>query len=124
MKNKCREAFERSKTFKYFFSTLMTFDEELNIYISNNKLRVLDAEKLTAAWWAFEEQYTEINELKATHHGQMIGRDHFLKQLKSKHAAKIDTALNLIKAWEDQSYRDDAEQLISVDLVEALRGES
>lgn len=124
MKNQCREAFERSKAFKYFFSTLMTFDEALSCYTSNDSLRVADAEKLTAAWWAFEEQYAEINKLKATHHSQMIGRDHFLKQLKSKHAAKIDTALNLIKAWEDQSYRDDVEQLISVDLVEALRGES
>ncbi len=34
----------------------------------------------------------------------------------------IEEALGLIQAWNDQSYRDDAEQLI-VDLEDALRGE-
>lgn len=36
---------------------------------------------------------------------------------------RIKEALSLIQAWNDQGYRDDAEQLINVDLVEALRGE-
>lgn len=35
---------------------------------------------------------------------------------------RIEEALSLIQAWNDQSYRDDAEQLI-VDLEDALRGE-
>ena len=37
--------------------------------------------------------------------------------------ARIKRALGLIQAWDDQSYRDDADQLINVDLVKALRGE-
>ncbi|EEY78926.1 hypothetical protein HMPREF0012_01795 [Acinetobacter calcoaceticus RUH2202] len=66
--DKCREEFERSKTFKYFYSTLMHFDEELNCYSSNNSLRVRDAELLTAAWWAFQEQQAKADQLK----GQLI----------------------------------------------------
>ncbi|WP_151767926.1 hypothetical protein [Acinetobacter oleivorans] len=62
--DKCREEFERSKTFKYFYSTLMHFDEELNCYSSNNSLRVRDAELLTAAWWSFQEQQAKVEELQ------------------------------------------------------------
>lgn len=66
--DKCREEFERSKTFKYFYSTLMHFDEELNCYSSNHSLRIRDAELLTAAWWAFQEQQLKVEGLK----GQLI----------------------------------------------------
>ncbi|CAM0734429.1 hypothetical protein [Acinetobacter baumannii] len=66
--DKCREEFERSKTFKYFYSVLMHFDEELNCYSSSNSLRVRDAELLTAAWWAFQEQQAKADLLK----GQLI----------------------------------------------------
>lgn len=59
--DKCREEFERSKTFKYFYSTLMHFDEELNCYSSNNSLRVRDAELLTAAWWSFQEMHKRVD---------------------------------------------------------------
>ncbi len=66
--DKCREEFERSKTFKYFYSVLMHFDAELNCYSSSNSLRVRDAELLTAAWWAFQEQQAKADLLK----GQLI----------------------------------------------------
>ncbi|WP_375581540.1 hypothetical protein [Acinetobacter baumannii] len=62
--DKCREEFERSKTFKYFYSVLMHFDEELNCYSSSNSLRVRDAELLTAAWWAFQEQQAKVEGLQ------------------------------------------------------------
>lgn len=44
------------------------------------------------------------------------------RELKEKDK-RIEAAMSLIQAWNDQGYRDDAEQLINVDLVEALRGE-
>lgn len=46
----------------------MHFDEELNCYSSNNSLRVREAELLTAAWWAFQEQQSKADQLK----GQLI----------------------------------------------------
>lgn len=46
----------------------MHFDEELNCYSSSNSLRVRDAELLTAAWWAFQEQQLKVEGLK----GQLI----------------------------------------------------
>lgn len=46
----------------------MHFDEELNCYSSSNSLRVRDAELLTAAWWAFQEQQAKADLLK----GQLI----------------------------------------------------
>ena len=61
--DKCREAFEKSKVFKCFCSTLMVFDETLNCYTTTNSLRVADAEELTAAWWAWQEQQERKIEL-------------------------------------------------------------
>lgn len=36
--------------------------------------------------------------------------------------SRLGAALGLITPWQDQSYRDDAEQLICVDLEQALKG--
>lgn len=59
--NKNRAEFEKSKTFKYYYSTLIYFDEGLNLYASKNSLRNEDAKRLTAAWWSFEEQQTKLD---------------------------------------------------------------
>lgn len=56
-----RSEFEKSKTFKYYYSTLIYFDEGLNLYASKNSLRNEDAKRLTAAWWSFEEQQTKLD---------------------------------------------------------------
>ncbi|PPC08159.1 hypothetical protein SOI76_05180 [Acinetobacter pittii] len=86
--DKCREEFERSKTFKYFYSVLMHFDEELNCYSSNNSLRVRDAELLTAAWWSFQEQQAKVEELQTLYTQQGIN---MLKMQK-----RVDTAIRLL----------------------------
>ena len=53
--NHLLEQFEKTKTFKRFFSTLLRFDEELDCFISTEKWRDKEAELLTAAWWMFAE---------------------------------------------------------------------
>lgn len=53
--NHLLEQFEKTKSFKRFFSTLLRFDEELDCFISTEKWRDKEAELLTAAWWMFAE---------------------------------------------------------------------
>lgn len=53
--NHLLEQFEKTKTFKRFFSTLLRFDEELDCFIATEKWRDKEAELLTAAWWMFAE---------------------------------------------------------------------
>ena len=56
--NHLLEQFEKTKTFKRFFSTLLRFDEELDCFIATEKWRDKEAELLTAAWWMFAEVAT------------------------------------------------------------------
>ena len=56
--NHLLEQFEKTKTFKRFFSTLLRFDEELDCFIATEKWRDKEAELLTAAWWLFAEVAT------------------------------------------------------------------
>lgn len=58
------QEFERTRTFKYFYSTLLKFDESLNCYVATEKWRNKEAELLTAAWWMFQEQQATFDELK------------------------------------------------------------
>ncbi|MFV5642027.1 hypothetical protein [Acinetobacter oleivorans] len=109
--DKCREEFERSKTFKYFYSVLMHFDEELNCYSSKNSLRVRDAELLTAAWWAFQEQQAKADLLK----GQLIklgftDNGGQLMKLPLGHAPKLDLLDQLRGSIENlaQKFKQDA----------------
>lgn len=53
--NHLLEQFEKTKTFKRFFSTLLHFDEDLDCFIATEKWRNKEAELLTAAWWMFAE---------------------------------------------------------------------
>lgn len=52
------QQFEKTKTFKRFFSTLLRFDEDLDCFIATEKWRDKEAELLTAAWWMFAEVAT------------------------------------------------------------------
>jgi len=47
--------FEKTITFKRFFSTLLRFDEDLDCFIATEKWRDKEAELLSAAWWMFAE---------------------------------------------------------------------
>jgi hypothetical protein len=49
------EQFEKTKTFKRFFSTLLRFDEDLDCFVATEKWRNKEAELLTSAWWMFAE---------------------------------------------------------------------
>ncbi|MEG2269366.1 MAG: hypothetical protein RSC68_34210 [Acinetobacter sp.] len=53
--NHLRKQFEKTKTFKCFFSILLRFDEDLDCFIATEKWRDKEAELLTAAWWMFAE---------------------------------------------------------------------
>ena len=49
------DQFKKTQTFKYFYSTLLNFDESLNCFVATKKWREKEAELLTAAWWMFAE---------------------------------------------------------------------
>ncbi|NNH00233.1 hypothetical protein [Acinetobacter sp. ANC 5414] len=59
------QEFEKTTTFKYFYSTLLEFDESLNCYVATEKWRNKEAELLTAAWWMFQERQATINQLNS-----------------------------------------------------------
>ena len=53
--NQLLKQFEKTITFKRFFSTLLRFDEDLDCFIATEKWRDKEAELLSAAWWMFAE---------------------------------------------------------------------
>ncbi|MEK5750838.1 hypothetical protein V3519_02165 [Acinetobacter variabilis] len=57
------QEFEKTRTFKYFCSTLLKFDESLNCYVATEKWRNKEAELLTAAWWMFQEEHSKTQEM-------------------------------------------------------------
>ena len=61
--NELVQEFEKTRTFKYFCSTLLKFDESLNCYVATEKWRNKEAELLTAAWWMFQEEHSKIQEM-------------------------------------------------------------
>lgn len=61
-----RSEFEKTRTFKSIYSTLMYFDEDLDLYISKEKWREEDAWRLTYAWWAYKELQTKIDSKNET----------------------------------------------------------
>ena len=75
--NHLLEQFEKTKTFKRFFSTLLRFDEELDCFISTEKWRDKEAELLTAAWWMF----AEVANPQAVPEGFVLVDKHQLAQL-------------------------------------------
>lgn len=75
--NHLLEQFEKTKTFKRFFSTLLRFDEELDCFIATEKWRDKEAELLTAAWWMFAEVAT----VQAVPEGFVLVNKHQLAQL-------------------------------------------
>lgn len=56
-----RSEFEKTRTFKSIYSTLMYFDESLDLYIAKEKWREEDARRLTYVWWAYKELQTKID---------------------------------------------------------------
>ena len=56
--NQLLKQFEKTITFKRFFSTLLRFDEDLDCFVATEKWRDKEAELLTAAWWMFAEVAT------------------------------------------------------------------
>ncbi|RZG71892.1 hypothetical protein EXU29_12255 [Acinetobacter wuhouensis] len=101
--DKCREAFERhqAKLLNINYEDLKEQFDRHEKCFSKRYAAFSDFEKEFAIWEAcWQSRQAEVDE-------------------KDK---RIEEALKLIKAWSDQSYRDDAEQLI-VDIEEALRGE-
>lgn len=107
-----RSEFEKTKTFKSIYSTLMYFDEDLNIYASNNKLREEDAVRLTYAWWGYQEQQSKVDELERI----IKLRDQQLTEeigLSTKYVAKsdelqkrVDAVKQLIQVYHQYSYRE------------------
>nr|WP_284082616.1 hypothetical protein [Acinetobacter nosocomialis] len=59
--DKCREGFEKTRTFKSIYSTLMYFEESLDLYTTKEKWREEDAWRLTYAWWAYKDLQTRID---------------------------------------------------------------
>lgn len=122
--DKCREAFERHQA-----DLTDTDYEVLKHHFDNNEQyfgsRYNEGSLYERDWFVWEacwqSRQAEINQLQSQINEMAevgLSQESVIKE-KDK---RIEEALSLIQAWNDQSYRDDAEQLI-VDLEDALRGE-
>ena len=117
------QEFAKTTTFKYFYSTLMRFDADLNCFVSTDKLRDQDAELLTAAWWMFQERQTKFYEMKT----QLNNMEACYIEKKKQ----VDDCAALAKEWRtlaremcplDDKYVIGARLGCAQDIEEVLRG--
>ncbi|WP_378227189.1 hypothetical protein [Acinetobacter sichuanensis] len=102
------------------FYTNMRFIHGDALFIKDRDVyRVLPVQM---TWVAWQSRQAEVDLLQQYNDDLAGGQCCLYRELKEKDK-RIEAAMSLIQAWNDQGYRDDAEQLINVDLVEALRGE-
>lgn len=148
--DKCREAFEGNRFWIGIFRTDVDFKGELGEFglyeAVKSGVSAPYLSEFNNKWviWckAWQSRQAEMDELQANldradeiatrenNRANKLQEDNTSttillgKTIVKKEAleASIEESLKLIKAWSDQSYRDDAEQLI-VDIEEALRGE-
>ncbi|HCT1656860.1 TPA: hypothetical protein OTP48_003762 [Acinetobacter baumannii] len=88
--DKCREEFEKQKYWIGLFRDAVDFDEELGRYVLNGqrKLYAFHLDSFNEKWaiWqeAWQHQQAKVEELKASHHGEVIGHEVHLKKIKQE----------------------------------------
>ncbi|ENV71940.1 hypothetical protein F946_01396 [Acinetobacter johnsonii ANC 3681] len=122
--NHLLKQFEKTKTFKRFFSTLLRFDEDLDCFIATEKWRDKEAELLSAAWWMF----AEVAKIQSTPEGFVLVPKNTINVLEeltqlSSYAeivggisvnraairGQCDIAFNLIREFEDAEFLKEVE---------------
>ena len=103
--NHLLEQFEKTKTFKRFFSTLLRFDEDLDCFVATEKWRDKEAELLTAAWWMF----AEVAKIQSTPEGFVLVP---VKEIKTWY---LDDSENI--------YREDPDWLCDISIGEVVEVE-
>lgn len=88
--DKCREEFEKQKYWIGLFRDAVDFDEELGRYVLNGqrKLYAFHLDSFNEKWaiWqeAWQHQQAKVEELKASHHGEVIGHEVHFKKIKQE----------------------------------------
>ncbi|PIL90500.1 hypothetical protein CA950_15985 [Acinetobacter pittii] len=91
--DKCREEFEKQRYWIGLFRTGVDFDVtlgEFGRYISNGtkSTDAMDLESFNEKWeaWAncWQHQQAKVEELKASHHGEVIGHEVHFKKIKQE----------------------------------------
>ncbi|HGW3824856.1 TPA: hypothetical protein ACNICD_000575 [Acinetobacter baumannii] len=108
--DKCREEFEKQRYWIGLFRTGVDFDVtlgEFGRYISNGtkSTDAMDLESFNEKWeaWAncWQHQQAKVEELKASHHGEMIGHEVHFKKIKQERdelqALYTQQGINMLK---------------------------
>ncbi|MFI7853558.1 hypothetical protein ACFMJT_15855, partial [Acinetobacter baumannii] len=99
--------------------------DELKKSIQGNQGRISELERLNRVKaQAIIDLHQEITELKASHHGEMIGHEVHLKKIKQERdelQKRVDAALAVLTEYYTGSY-DESPDLV-VDIEQALKGE-
>lgn len=125
MKSEFEKAYEPNPHKSPF--TEVRFNEEKQIYEPLNPSIDHVARSLNAAWYGYRIRQTEVDELKASHHGATIGREHHLGKIRNERddlQKRLDAALKLIpslKSENDLWGCDQVERQIEL-LEQALKG--
>lgn len=127
--DKCREEFEKQKYWIGLFRDAVDFDEELGRYVLNGqrKLYAFHLDSFNEKWaiWqeAWQHQQAKVEELKASHHGEVIGHEVHFKKIKQerdelqtlytqqginmlKLQKRVDAIKQLIHDYHQHSYRE------------------
>ncbi|MDC4306288.1 hypothetical protein NQ624_08530 [Acinetobacter baumannii] len=119
--DKCREEFEQNPKTKELLSDSIYFDEKENRYKVNADGCLISVVFLNGRWEVWQEQQAKVEELKASHHGEVIGHEvHFkkIKQERDELQKRVDKAIRLLV--EAELYQSEP----NIDLaVKALKGE-
>ncbi len=151
--DKCREEFEKQRYWIGLFRTGVDFDVtlgEFGRYISNGtkSTDAMDLESFNEKWeaWAncWQHQQAKVEELKASHHGEVIGHEVHLKNIKQEHdelqtlytqqginmfklQKRVDAVEQVIAKIRNGNYASDKEEgfakFIAGMLEQALKGE-
>ncbi|WP_228722307.1 hypothetical protein [Acinetobacter baumannii] len=108
--DKCREEFEKQRYWIGLFRTGVDFDVtlgEFGRYISNGtkSTDAMDLESFNEKWeaWAncWQHQQAKVEELKASHHGEVIGHEVHFKKIKQERdelqTLYIQQGINMLK---------------------------
>lgn len=101
--NKCREAFEK------WFKTTKAYQmlKEMN-YFNMDLFHFVDARNeyrhtsVQIAFMTYQSRQAEIDLINATHDGQMIGHDVFVKQIKERHEKQVQGLAKAISKFEKE----------------------
>lgn len=77
-----RSEFEKDPKVKELIEQGCSFDSTDNRYKAEDVSRIIEITVLNARWETFQFQQSKVDELKASHHGEIIGHTHHLSKVK------------------------------------------